>query len=75
MLRRIAQWWRLTLADVEELEQRRRLMTEPWREQFLHIGWDGRVHGRLLPPMGSTQFSVTSRGWCVAATKLRDRAE
>jgi hypothetical protein len=72
MLRRIVQWWRMTWADVDELEQRRRLMAEPWREEFLHRGWDGRVHGRFVPPVESDRFSVTGRGWCVAV--LEDSA-
>lgn len=78
MLRRIAAWWRLTWADIAELDQRRRLMAEPWREDFLHMGWDGRVHGRLLPPTGYPHLSVTRRGWCVAAmtgSSVRNNAD
>ena len=70
MLRRICRWWRNTWDDIAELEQRRILMLEPWREEFLHMGLDGRLHGRFVPPRGRVGFragfSVTSSGWCPA---------
>ena len=72
MLRRFAQWLQETWADVEELDQRRRLMAEPWREEFLHVGWDGHVHGQYVPPPGYPRLSVTRRGWCVAAMGGRE---
>ena len=70
MLGRISAWCRKTWADIGELEQRRLLMLQPWREEFLHLGLDGRIHGRFAPPRGrvgfQAGFSVTNSGWCPA---------
>lgn len=63
---RLWRWLRTTCGDIDELEQRRVLLLEPWREQYLHLGLDGRIHGRYLPPAGRPSFSVTSSGWCPA---------
>jgi hypothetical protein len=64
MWRRLGRWLRTACGDSDELEQRRMLLLEPWREQYLHAGLDGRVHGWFLPPAGRHGVSVASSGWC-----------
>ena len=54
MWRRLGRWLRTACGDSDELEQRRMLLLEPWREQYLHAGLDGRVHGWFLPLRGGT---------------------
>lgn len=66
MLQRFRRWCRTAWGDIGELEQRRMLMVETWREEYLHMGIDGRMHGRFLPPAGRPMFSVTGSGWCPA---------
>ena len=61
MWRRLWQWIRSTCGEIDELEHRRRLLLEPWREQYLHLGMDGRMHGQFLPPAGRSRCSVTIR--------------
>lgn len=51
--------WCMTWADNAELEHRRRLVAEPWREKFLHMDTDGRVYGHFVPPTDRLGFRVT----------------
>ncbi|GAB3786655.1 hypothetical protein [Nocardioides ungokensis] len=49
-----------------ELHERVLLRNSPWLEDLLHWSWDGedwQLHGRLLPPAG-TSPSITRSGWC-----------
>jgi hypothetical protein len=64
VLGRFWRWLGSTWNDIGELEQRRILRAEPWREEFLHMGLDGQIHGRFVPPHGRHSYSVTSSGWC-----------
>ena len=60
----LAAWAHRVDAEISELEQRQRLLAEPWREEFLHWGADGRLHGTRAPGPGCRRSSVTSTGWC-----------
>lgn len=51
------------LGRYRKLEQRRIRMLQPWREEFLYLGLDGRIHGRFVPPWGAgfrAEFRVTA---------------
>jgi hypothetical protein len=58
-------WARLRAVHAESLEASERLwlLQNPWQEELLHWGADGRLHGHRIP--GSTRtHSTTSSGWC-----------
>ena len=47
-----------------EIHQRRQLVDQPWKEEFLHLAPDGHVHGHLVPPDNRQRWSTTATGWC-----------
>lgn len=54
-------------ASTIELQQRRWLLNQPWREELLHWSFDGdhwHLHGHLVPPTDGRRGSVTDHGWC-----------
>lgn len=64
VLGRFLVWLRQINAEITELEQRRRLLSQPWLEDVMHWGLDGRLHGTQTPDPGCRRLSVTSNGWC-----------
>lgn len=63
-LTRFLAWLRAVNAEITEIEQRRRLLRDPWLEEFLHWGLDGTLHGSKTPAPSARRSSVTATGWC-----------
>lgn len=63
-LGRFLTWLRQVNAEIAELEQRRRLLSQPWLEEVMHWGLDGRLHGTETPDPRCRRLSVTTNGWC-----------
>lgn len=61
---RVVAWLRKVNAEITELQQRRRLLSQPWLEEFLHWGLDGTLHGVMSPTSSGGPSSVTESGWC-----------
>jgi len=50
-------------AETVEASERLWLLQNPWQEELLHWGADGRLHGHQLPERSRTR-STTGSGWC-----------
>lgn len=64
--------WRQAYGQYVELQERRRLLSQPWQEEFVHFGLDGRLHGDRIPG-DNRRRSTTRSGWCPGWS--RDQAE
>ena len=51
-------------AGYMQIHERQQLRNQPWKEDLLHFGIDGRLHGHISPPNDGRRHSVTSDGWC-----------
>lgn len=54
-------------AEIQELQERRALLNQPWLEEFTHWSYDGeqwQLHGHYPPVQGRHPRCVTSTGWC-----------
>ncbi len=75
--RQLITWMRQINGEINEIEQRRRLLSQPWLEDFAHWGLDGTLHGSRPPAPNCRRVSVTSSGWCPGvlhrATGIDDR--
>lgn len=55
--------WRQAYQHYAELAERRRLLSQPWLEEFVHFSLDGQLHGVRIP-VDAGRHSTTRSGWC-----------
>jgi hypothetical protein len=59
----------------KQIHERQQLRNRPWKEDLLHFGIDGRLHGHIPPPNDGRRNSSTSDGWCTGCARLTKKAD